>query len=844
MSCLELDEIEKYVSGVLDLESSRPIEAHVANCASCRALLDEVSQNLEAAARARAVIPPRALPEVIGAFRVVRELGRGGMGIVYLAEQEHPRRRVAIKVLQPGAATPGVLRRFEHEADLLGRLNHPGIAQIHEAGTAEVRDAGITEFRPFLVMEYIEGERLDEWVRRAGPDRHRRLRLFARLCDAVHHAHLNGVVHRDLKPGNVLVLDPATAPDAPDPPDAPDATDSAQRNRGEPRPKILDFGVARALDAGIEALSRQTDVGQLLGTLPFMSPEQVLGDSSQLDARSDVYSLGVLGYWLLAGDLPYALRGRSVPEVARIIRDEDPAKLGSVAAAFRGDLETVIGKALEKNREVRYQSAAELAADVRRFLADEPIMARPPRTSDQLRKFARRNRALVGAVGASALALAAAAAIGTSLAVRATRAERHAREQLERAETEGAKQRAVSEFLHGMLAAANPYGERGDREATVPEVLDRAAGEIDDGRFDDHPDVEVAVRATLGESYWALARYENAEHQFRTALELGDRGGSPQPEDRARLLDDLGLLLAERNRYAEAESLFRVQHDLSRESFGDADVRTLRSVTNLAGVATDQGRVAEAEALLTSVLDLSRRLTGDERDLLVSQLRTLAAIHHIRGDDEGAVPLMKEAIDVSRERWGPDHPTTSGQEEGLATILTNLRRFDEAEALLRDVLAQSRRAFGAEHPRVAQALGALGECLYRMRSFDEAEAVLREAVAMSRKVLGVDHRSTATSLGDLAHVMRTKGRLDDAEALYLEALAIQRRVHGADHPDAATTLNDLGGLEKARGRFDAAESYYAEALEIRVARLGTDHSLTAVTRADIVALQQARHRAE
>jgi tetratricopeptide (TPR) repeat protein/predicted Ser/Thr protein kinase/TolB-like protein len=326
--------------------------------------------------------PTHRIPAVIGHYRIIRLLGEGGMGAVYEAEQETPRRTVALKIIKPGFGSAGHLRRFEKEAQALGRLQHPGIAQIYEAGTA---DSG-WGVQPYFAMEFIRGKTLREYVH----DRHlttrQRLDLMARISEAVHHAHERGLIHRDLKPSNIVV----------------DETG---------QPKILDFGVARVTDSDMEA-TRQTDVGQLIGTLAYMSPEQVLADPLQLDTRSDVYALGVILYELLAGDLPYNIGNSTIHDAVRTIRDTDPAPLSSFQRIYRGDIETIVAKALEKDKKRRYASAADLAEDIRRHLANQPILARPPSASYQLQKFYGRHKA--GVIGtAAALVLAASSAVIT-----------------------------------------------------------------------------------------------------------------------------------------------------------------------------------------------------------------------------------------------------------------------------------------------------------------------------------------------------------------------------------------------------------------------------------------------
>jgi WD40 repeat protein/predicted Ser/Thr protein kinase len=316
------------------------------------------------------------IPERIGRYAILGVIGEGGMGVVYEARQEDPARSVALKVIRPGLVTRGLLRRFRHEAQVLGQLQHPGIAQIYEAGTSDTGEGGV----PFFAMELVRGRPLLEFAHAHALGTRARLDLIARVCDALHHAHQKGVIHRDLKPANILVEE-------------------------DGRPKVLDFGVARATDADLQTITLQTDVGQLVGTVPYMSPEQASGDPAQIDLRSDVYSLGVIAFELLTGRLPYAVQGKMIHEAVRIIRDQEPSRLSSIDRALRGDAETIVAKALEKSPERRYQSAAELASDIRRYLADQPIVARPASVMYQFRKFARRNKALVTGLGVAFAAM-------------------------------------------------------------------------------------------------------------------------------------------------------------------------------------------------------------------------------------------------------------------------------------------------------------------------------------------------------------------------------------------------------------------------------------------------------
>ena len=445
-------------------------------------------------------LTPALPPQRIGQYRILGVLGQGGMGVVYRAEQENPRRSVALKVVRPGAECPGLFQRFQHESEVLGSLHHPGIAQIYEAGTG---DAGHGP-QPFFAMELIHGQPLTAHAAAYKLDIRARLALLAKVCDAVHHAHQKGVIHRDLKPGNILVDENG-------------------------QPKVVDFGVARATDADIRTATTCTDVGQLIGTIAYMSPEQLAGDARELDTRSDVYALGVIGYELLTGRIPLDITGKTIPEAARLIAEADPPPLSTLDRALRGDTAAIIAKALEKDKNQRYQSASDLAADIRRYLSDQPVSARPITTFYQLRKLARRNRALVGGIAAAVLALCGGVA-GTSYGLvhatsqrraaeternRAVAAEHLAEQRRAAAQTEALKVQTINDFISGMLASPDP-GREG-RDVRVVDVLKCAADELDT-KLADQPEIRAALRNTLGVTYLGLGQFAEAEPQLRAAL--------------------------------------------------------------------------------------------------------------------------------------------------------------------------------------------------------------------------------------------------------------------------------------------------------------------------------------
>ncbi len=391
-------------------------------------------------------------PERIGQYRIKRVIATGGMGTVYEAVQEHPKRTVAVKVLKEGLASRSVLRRFEYESQILARLHHPAIAQVYESGTHRP-DGTPSEGVPYFVMEYIPNARpITEYAPRKNLGTRGRLELFEQVCDAVHHGHQKGIIHRDLKPANILV-----------------------DSNGQV--KIIDFGVARVTGLDVAVTTLQTDVGQLIGTVQYMSPEQVDADPHDIDTRSDVYALGIVLFELLTGHMPYNVENIPVYEATRLIREQPPTKLSVVNRRLGGDIETIVMKALEKDRERRYQSADELRRDIDRYLKGEAISAQPPSVGYQLKVFARRNKSLVGAFLTVLLVLVTAVIVSTSLYVQADEARAAEQKQRDAARLEARRAETINAFLERMLASVNPR-EAGPN-VQVREVLDQAAASID-----------------------------------------------------------------------------------------------------------------------------------------------------------------------------------------------------------------------------------------------------------------------------------------------------------------------------------------------------------------------------
>ncbi|MCP4899693.1 MAG: serine/threonine protein kinase [bacterium] len=773
----------------------------------------------------------QGLPDVIGPFRIREVLGAGGMGVVYLAEQDEPvQRELAVKVVRADLTAPGASERFSAERQALARLSHPAIAQMYEAGTT---DDGF----PYFAMELVSGHSIIEHCDRSRLSVEDRLELFTRVCDGVQHAHHRGIIHRDLKPSNILVAE----------------------QDGVPVPKIIDFGIAKALDRPLLGVTELTGE-RIIGTPAYMSPESlgIVDGSEEVDTRSDVYALGILLYELLSGTRPFETEGVSLAQILMRISQEE-AELPSVklrsektdaqdqAAQHRGvsnetllrrlkgDLDLIVAKAIAHDRDERYNSPADLVSDIRRHLSNQPVIATPPSLRYLVGKLMRRHRGAViaGVVVLLTLLLGIA---GTSIGFL------RARSEADRATREAAVATAVSGFVIDLFDLSDPSETRGST-ITARELLDHGAEDVR-GDFQDQPLARARFMLTIGEIYDKLGLYEEAEDLITDALEIRQQNQAADSLAVAEALNALGGVLVSQGRYDEALAACQQALEIQERRDGPVSESVARSLTGIGAAHNHQGHYQEAESVLQRAFAIREEILPPDDPSIGLSLNELALVYHDQGMHEEAEPLYRRSLTIWEKAYGPNHMEVAVGLNNLALLCDSEGRPEEAEALYRRSLEIYEEVLGPDHPNLARSFNNLALLYDRMGRFADAEPLFLRAVAINEASVGPDHPYVGICLNNLAVLYTHQERYPEAEQTFLRTLKIYESALGSDHPRYARTLFRYAEWHIEQDRLAEAESMLERAMAIQKEKLPVDHPKAVATREVYAELLRATGRGE
>jgi len=785
---------------------------------------DPVEKNIELAPTLSTVAGDTA-EQVVGPYHLVRRLGEGGMGEVWLAEQKEPvRRRVALKLIKRGMNTREALVRFDSERQALALMDHPNIARVFDAGAT-------LDGAPYFVMEYVSGIPITHYCDQHRLSTRERLEAFAQVCEGVQHAHQKAIIHRDLKPSNILVGEVDSRLVA----------------------KIIDFGVAKALSQKLTAETMWTRAGALVGTPEYMSPEQASSSGEDIDTRSDVYSLGIIFYELLAGTPPLEIRQLTLEEFLRKLREEEPARPSTkistgdpatstdvarkrqtdpqmLARQLRGELDSIALKALEKERSRRYASAADLVADVRRFLNNEPVLAVPPSLIYRARKFSRRHRAALATACAFALVLIAASVVSVRQSIRANR--------------EAAASQRVVDFMTKMFKIADPSEARGN-SVTAREILDNASKNIDTGLAND-PQLQGRMMSVMGIVYETLGLFKEGEPLLRHAVEVRQRTLGVRNKDTLQSMYDLSVLLGTEGKISEAEKLCRDALDGRKAVLGNENPETLRTKEWLGWLLFLQGKFPDAEKLYREVIDVAEPKLGHDAELTKTGMNRLGIDFIEEGKYPDAEKILRDVLATDKRLLGSNDKDTLGAMVNLASVLEKENNLPEAEQLERTAYQAFLQGWGPEHPRTTMTMEDLATTLHHERRYAEAEKLLREALAVERKRWGSENPSTLLTAGNLADLLTDEGKYPEAESLLRQTLEAKRKIMGPEHPSTLVALDELGKVLQKERRYPEAEKTYRDALDGRSRVLGAGHPDTAATAyglACVLALQGKRDEA-
>jgi eukaryotic-like serine/threonine-protein kinase len=781
-------------------------------------------------------IPAASIPlaekpgDRVGRYKLLQQIGEGGCGVVYMAEQEEPvRRRVALKIIKLGMDTRNVITRFEAERQALAMMDHPNIAKVFDAGATETG-------RPYFVMELVRGVKITNYCDETQLSIRTRLGLFTQVCQAIQHAHQKGIIHRDIKPSNILVT----------------------VNDGVPVPKVIDFGIAKA--TGGQQLTDKTvftAFEQFIGTPAYMSPEQALMTSLDIDTRSDIYALGVLLYELLTGKTPFdakELLAVGLDEMRRTIREKEPERpstrlstlpdneLSTTARSrgleapklisqLRGDLDWIVMKCLEKDRARRYETANGLAADIQRHLSEEPVLACPPSPLYRLHKLLRRNKLAYAAASAVMAALLLGLTLSAILFFKEKAALARAVAERQRADEQAAIAKAVNEFLQNDLLKQAVSGEQADRgfeqqpDLTVKEALRRASDRASQ-RFTNQPAVEAEIRQTLGNAFAGLSEWKLAIPNLERAFTLRKQLAGPDAPESLSSMTALAKAYGSSGRIAESIALSEEALKRTKSKLGAEHPDTITRMGELASMYGEAGRFSEEVPLFEEALKLSKGQLGATNRATLERMNDLAIAYQDAGRLDESLRLQEETMRLAKVVLGPDHPNMLTGMKNLAGTYYMAGRLEQALPVLEATLTLSKAKLGADHQQTLRVMNLLAMTYRDAGRLDDAVRLQEESLRLNRAKLGPDHPDTLINMNNVAEAYRAAGRIAEAVSLHEETLKLTRAKLGADHPDTLRSMHNLALAYQDAGRLDEALRLHKEMFEASKAKLGIDHPFT------------------
>jgi len=706
-----------------------------------------------------------------------------------------------LKLVPFGMDTARVIARFESERQALALMNHPYIAQALEAGAGD-------DGRPYFVMELVRGEPVTDYCAREKPPLAVRLKLFLQICEAIQHAHQRGIIHRDLKPSNVLLTKQGT----------------------EVVPKIIDFGIAKAIGEAEGKMLLSTADGQIVGTPEYMSPEQAGVIDAGLDTRTDVYSLGVMLYELVSGQRPYELKKRTAIELERAMRTPPtpPSQVSRARVPFlpsgfwlnnlqrstERDLDAVALMAMERMPDDRYASVEQLADDVRCVLEHRPVRARTQTWTYRAQKFVRRNAASVTTAALVAVLIGTGGVGIVSQRNRAIASELRAVDEATKARAEAAKASEVARFLTDLFRESDPANARG-ASVTARELLTRGAERLKTD-LTSQDTVRATLMDTIGVVYRMLGMIDDSETITTAALAIRRRAPGPESLDVAQSLDNLGQLARERTRYDQAAQYHREALAMRRRLLDPREPAVAESLSNLGLALRELGKYAEAEPLVKEALAIRREKLGPEHVNTLTSLNVLGDIQESSGQLVEAERTYQEALEGRRKTLPPDHPHIAISLNNVAGVIARAGRLAEAERLFREALTMRQRILDPSHPDVSSSTLNLASALHDLGRLDEAEPLYRAALAADRRYRG-KNMDVAIDLNNLASLLEDRGKLQEAGKLYEESMAMRIALQGEQHPSVGTILNNIGRLRFTQGMLDESERAFRHAIDIRSA---------------------------